>query len=139
MAEPKTQPTAVPVAEFLAGVEPERRRVEGQRLCAIMTEVTGEEPVMWGPSIVGFGLMRYSYATGRTGDWMRVGFSPRKAALSLYGLRAEESAELLAALGPHTSGVGCVYVKKLEDIDEAVLRRLVALAAARGDYVAPPR
>jgi len=136
MAEPKTVPTGASVDAFLAAVEPERRRIEGQRLSAIMTEVTGEEPVMWGPSIVGFGLMHYTYASGRQGDWMKVGFSPRKAALSLYGLRGEDAGGLLAGLGPHTSGAGCVYVKKLDEIDEGVLRRLVALAYARGDYTA---
>lgn len=138
MAEPKTKPTGASVADFLAGIEPERRRLDGLRLCEIMRDVTGQEPVMWGGSIVGFGLMRYKYATGREGDWMRVGFSPRKAALSLYGLRGgPDAADLLSRLGPHTTGAGCVYVKKLDDVDESVLRKLIALAAARENYVAP--
>jgi hypothetical protein len=138
MAELKTKPTDESVAEYLAGIEPERRRIEGLRLRDIMHDVTGEEPVMWGGSIVGFGLMRYKYATGREGDWMRVGFSPRKAALSLYGLRGgPEAADLLTRLGPHTTGAGCVYVKKLDDVDETVLRKLIALGAARENYVAP--
>lgn len=137
MAELKTKPTDESVADFLAGVEPERRRLEGTRLRDMMREITGEKPVMWGPSIVGFGLMRYRYATGREADWMRVGFSPRKAALSLYGLKGgPDTADLLSRLGPHTAGAGCVYVKKLDDVDEAVLRRLIALGAARENYVA---
>ena len=138
MAELKTKPTDESVEGFLAGIEPERRRLEGLRLRDMMREITGEEPVMWGPSIVGFGLMHYTYASGREGDWMRVGFSPRKAALSLYGLRGgPDAADLLSRLGPHTTGAGCVYVKKLDEVDEAVLRELIALGAARDTYVAP--
>lgn len=138
MAELKTKPTDESVDEYLASVEPERRRLEGFRLRDMMRDVTGEEPVMWGPSIMGFGMMHYTYATGREGDWMRVGFSPRKAALSLYGLRGgPAAADLLSRLGPHTEGAGCVYVKKLDDVDEGVLRKLIALGAARDNYVAP--
>jgi hypothetical protein len=137
MAELKTKPTDASVDDFLASVEPERRRLEGLRLRDIMRDVTGEEPVMWGPSIVGYGLMHYTYASGRDGDWMKVGFSPRKAALSLYGLKSGPEAEdLLSRLGPHTASVGCVYVKRLDEVDEAVLRTLIALAAATGDFVA---
>ena len=135
MAQNLTQPTDQPVEEFLAGVEPERRREEGRRLVEIMTEVTGEDPVMWGTSIVGFGDLHYRYASGREGDWMKVGFSPRKAQLSLYGLKDDPaSTPLLDALGPHTTGAGCVYVKRLDAVDEAVLRALIALAHQRGDY-----
>ena len=139
MAENKTQPTDQPIEDFLATVSSEQRREEGRRLVALMEEVTGEPAVMWGTSIVGFGTMRYRYASGREGDWMRVGFSPRKAQLSLYGLKDHPaSAPLLAELGPHTSGVGCVYVKRLDDIDEEVLRDLVDLACQRGDDVPGP-
>ena len=138
MPELKTKPTDESVAGYLAGIEPERTRLEALRLRDMMRDVTGEEPVMWGPSIVGFGLMHYTYASGREGDWMRVGFSPRKAALSLYGLKGgPDAADLLSRLGPHTTGAGCVYVKKLDDVDEAVLRELIALGAARDNYVAP--
>jgi hypothetical protein len=138
MAELKTKPTDESVEGFLAGIEPERRRLEGLRLRDMMHEVTGEEPVMWGPTMVGFGLMHYTYATGREGDWLKVGFSPRKAALSLYGLKGgPEAADLLSQLGPHTAGAGCVYVKKLDDVDEGVLRKLIALAAVRDNYEAP--
>jgi Domain of unknown function (DU1801) len=132
MADNKTQPTDVPVAQFLAGVEPERRRLEGERLDALMREVTGETGVMWGPSIVGYGTYHYRYASGHEGDWPKVGFSPRKAKLSLYGLKdTPEGAALLPSLGPHTAGAGCVYVSRLDAVDEDVLRRLVAIAYAR--------
>lgn len=138
MATLKTTATDASVGDFIAALTDDRRRHEAETLVTLMSEVTGAQPVMWGPSIIGFGLMRYTYATGRHGDWMKVGFSPRKAALSLYGLR-ETAAEAggLEPLGPHTSGVGCVYVKRLDHIDLDVLRRLVRAAFARGDYVSP--
>jgi hypothetical protein len=137
MAELLTKPTGASVDAFLSTVEPQRRREDTRRMCAIVAEVTGETPVMWGASIIGFGGMHYTYATGRELDWMKIGVAPRKAALTLYGLReAPGAAALLAKLGSHGSGSGCLYVKKLEDVDEAVLRELVALAYARGDFVA---
>lgn len=131
----KTQPTQMSVDAFLAQVAPERRRDEAERVVALFTRVTGEEPVMWGPSIVGWGSYRYTYRTGRTGEWMRVGFSPRKAQLTFYGLRDTPAADpLLTALGPHTTGVGCVYVKHLADVDLDVLADLAELGYSRGDY-----
>jgi hypothetical protein len=135
MAELKTQKTDVPVAEFLAGVEPEKRRIEGERLHAIFTEVTGDPGVMWGPTMVGYGDMEYTYVSGRTGNWFRVGFSPRKAKLSLYGLReTEEQQQLLESIGPHTEGMGCVYANRLDALDEDVLRRLIELGYARKEF-----
>jgi len=137
MTENKTQPTKVTAEEFLETVQPERRRIEGMRLLEIMREVTGEEPVMWGPSIVGFGTTHYAYKTGREGDWPRVGFSPRKAQLTFYGLKdLPEQQPVLVELGPHTTGAGCVYANKLEDLDEEVLRDLIDLAYQRGDFTA---
>ena len=137
MAENKTKPTGVTPDEFLAGVTPERRRAEGERVLEIMREVTGEQGTMWGPSIVGFGERHYRYATGREGDWMRVGFSPRKAQMSLYGLKDFPNQEaLLDQLGPHTTGAGCIYVKKLDEIDDATLRELIRLGYEVGDYSA---
>ena len=118
----KTRPTDVPPEEFLADVEPRQRRQDGERLLTLMTEVTGEQPVMWGPSIVGF---------GRRGDWMKVAFAPRRARLVLYGLLGHPGTdELLARLGPHTTGKGCLYVTRLNAVDEDVLKDLVALAAS---------
>ncbi len=132
MAQNKTQPTSVTVESFLEGVEPPRRRDEGVRLHALMREVTGEPGTVWGPSIVGYGTLHYSYESGRSGDTMRVGFSPRKAAISLYGLQDHpEARPLLDDLGPHTTGAGCVYIKKLDAVDETILRQLVKLAYVR--------
>lgn len=138
--EIKTRPTEQNVNDFLAAVTPLKRRVDGIELADILREVTGAAPVMWGPSIVGFGSYRYvSPANPRTqGEWPKVGFSPRKAQLSLYGLKdLSAGAELLPALGTYTEGAGCVYVKKIEDIDLKVLRQLIAIAWSRGDDPLP--
>ena len=125
MSEPKTKPTDQPVEEFLDQAATERRIREGHELNALFAEASGETPVMWGPSIVGYGRMDYN-----RGIWPKAGFSPRKAKLSLYGLKdLPEGAALLPKLGKYTEGAGCVYVNKLEDIDLDVLRELVAIAA----------
>lgn len=127
MAEQKTLPSSSDPAEFLRSVESDARRADAERLLAIMTDVTGEVPVMWGPSIIGFGSLHYRYASGHEGDSMKVGFSPRKSALTLYGLQGHPgSADLLERLGPHTLGKGCVYLKKLDAVDGDVLRELIA-------------
>lgn len=136
MSTQKTMPTEASVTDFLASAEPAKRREDGEKLDAIFREITGEEPVMWGPSIVGYGQYNYvSPANPRTrGIWPKTGFSPRKAQLSIYGLKDQpEGADLLPQLGKYTEGAGCVYVKKLEDIDLGVLRQLIAIAAARPD------
>ncbi|GLB66581.1 hypothetical protein AHIS1636_10200 [Arthrobacter mangrovi] len=126
MAENKTAPTDVPVDEFLAGIEHPVRRADGEALLELMRQVTGEDPLMWGPSMVGFGSYHYRYASGREGDALAVGFSPRKASLALYGLTyAPESAQLLARLGKHKTGAACLYINKLADVDPEVLRELV--------------
>ncbi len=140
MADIKTQPTDASVEDFLDAATPARRREDGKTLDAIFREVTGADPVLWGPSIVGYGSYRYvSPANPRTrGRWPRVGFSPRKSQLSLYGLKdLPEGAALLPTLGSFTEGVGCVYVKSLEEVDLGVLRRLVAIAWSRLDDPAP--
>jgi hypothetical protein len=132
----KTQVTGASVDEFVAGVEHPVRRQDGLRLRDLMAELTGEEPAMWGPTIVGFGRVHYKYATGREGDMPAVGFSPRKASLSLYGLtHAPESAALLGRLGKHKTGAGCLYVTKLADVDEAVLAELIRLGYHYGTTV----
>jgi hypothetical protein len=126
MAENKTQVTGASVDEFLAAVEHPVRHRDGLRLLEMMKEITGDEPEMWGPTIVGFGQYHYRYGSGREGDAATVGFSPRKSSLSLYGLAyGPEAAELLARLGKHKTGAGCLYVNKLEDVDEAVLAELI--------------
>ncbi len=123
--EPKTRPTDQDVWQYLAQVTPAKRRDDAQALAAIFADVTGAEPVMWGPSIVGYGNHR---------DWPCAGFSPRKTQLSLYGLKdLPEGAALLPRLGTYTEGAGCVYVKRLEDVDQEVLRQLIAVAWGRAD------
>ena len=131
MADNKTQKTGASVDGFLAAVEHPRRREDGRVLLRMMREVTGLEPEMWGPSIVGFGDYHYRYESGREGDFFLVGFSPRKQSLSLY-LPAgfPEYDALLAALGKHRKAASCLYVNKLADVDLAVLRRLIAGAFA---------
>lgn len=140
MSEQKTVPTDADVNEFLDAATPARRREDGLRLAEIFSEVTGTDPVMWGPSMVGYGSYRYISPSDprRRGDWPKTAFSPRKAQLSLYGLKDRaEGAELLPRLGRYTEGAGCVYVKKLDDIDLDVLRRLIAIAWAREDDPEP--
>jgi len=122
------------VLEFLHKVEPARRRDQGLELLDIFCEETGAEPRMWGPSIVGFGHLRYTYPTGNSGEMSRVGFSPRKAALTLYGMTLYGSnADLLEQLGKHRVGKGCLYINKLEDIDLDILRRLIRRGWADAD------
>lgn len=135
-SEVKTRPTDQDVEAFLQAATPAKRRADGLDLAEIFREVTGADPVMWGPSIVGYGSYHYvSPANPRTrGEWPKTGFSPRKAKLSLYGLKdLPEGAALLPRLGRYTEGAGCVYVTRLEDIDLDVLRALIAIAWSRGD------
>ncbi len=125
---PKLVPTDQPVEAFLAGIENPRRRADAEELVRLLREVTGEEPVVWTYGIVGFGDLHYRYASGREGDTMRIGFAPRKANIVLYGFSgAPGSEELLARLGKHRRGAGCVYLNKLADVDGAVLRELAEL------------
>ena len=132
MAEPKTRPTDVPVADFIAAVEHQRRRADAEVMQALLTEVTGVAPVMWGPSIVGYGSYK-----GPTGDWPRIGFSPRKAQLVLYVMGDFDAREaLIARLGKVSTKGGCLYINRLDAVDEGVLRELVAasLAHLRAKY-----
>lgn len=121
----RTAETTVVPADYVDTLEG-RRRDHGHLLLEIFTRATGEQPVLWGPSMIGYGQTHYRYATGREGDTFHVGFSPRKAKISLYGLQGlPRSEELLACLGKHQTAVSCVYVNKPEDIDLAVLEELV--------------
>ncbi|MET1034285.1 MAG: DUF1801 domain-containing protein [Arthrobacter sp.] len=126
MSEAKTRPTAVDPRDFVDGVEHPVRHADAHALLALMGDVTGQPPVMWGPSIVGFGSYHYRYRTGREGDAPAVGFSPRAASLSLYGLAyGPHAPALLARLGRHRVGAACLYVNKLADVDPGILRQLV--------------
>jgi hypothetical protein len=126
MAEPKTTRNEANVADFLAAVPDARRRDDAEAVCALMAEVTEEPPKMWGSSIVGFGTYHYRYASGREGDWPPVGLSPRKQSLTIYlSAGLDRYADQLARLGPHSTGRSCLYVKRLADVDQAVLRDLI--------------
>ncbi len=136
MAENKTRKTGASVSEFLASVQNKRRRADGETLLAMMRDATGLEPEMWGPSIIGFGSYHYKYESGREGDMFLVGFSPRKANLSLYLMGFDGREELLARLGKHRMGASCLYVNKLADVDADVLRELIEASHRRALEVA---
>lgn len=126
--EQKTHPTDVDPATYCAELPTTRRRAEGTRLLEIFGAATEATAVMWGPTMIGYGEYSYTYATGHSGTFFRTGFSPRKAALSLYGIQeADGAGALLDRLGKHRRSVGCVYVNGLADIDEGVLRELIEL------------
>jgi hypothetical protein len=129
MGELKTKKNTESVLDFLNAVEHPTRKADGLRLLEIMHEESGMDAHMWGSSIVGFGSYHYKYASGQEGDWLRVGFSPRKQSLSLYLMMGvEKHTDLLSQLGKHKQGKGCLYINKLEDVDEKVLRQLIRAA-----------
>ncbi len=126
MAELKTRENDGDVLAFLNAVPDEGKQADARRVMAIMREVTGEEPRLWGDNIVGYGHYHYKYASGREGDWFLTGFSPRKANLTLYITSGfEQFEDLRARLGKHTVGKSCLYVKRLSDLDETTLRELI--------------
>jgi hypothetical protein len=127
MAENKTKPSDSSVEQYLAGVEDEYRRKDCEALVKVMSKATKLKPKMWGTSIVGFGVHNYKYESGRDGETCLVGFSSRKGDISIYGTgSAPRREELLAKLGKHKMGKGCLYVGKLKDVDVAVLEQLIA-------------
>jgi hypothetical protein len=127
----KTQKNDASVEAFLNSVENERKRADSFAILELMREVTGEEPAMWGDSIVGFGSYHYRYASGREGDWFVVGFSPRVQNLTLYIMSGfDEYQGLLAKLGKFRTGKSCLYINKLADVDMDVLRELVERSVA---------
>ena len=127
LADWKTKPENVSVDAFLEGVEDEQKRADSQKLLALMREVTGIEPRMWGSSMIGFGQYHYRYPSGREGDWFLTGFSPRKANLSIHVMSGlHRHRDLLARLGKFSTGQSCLYVKRLSDIDIDALRSLLA-------------
>ncbi|HEX5885680.1 MAG TPA: DUF1801 domain-containing protein [Pyrinomonadaceae bacterium] len=126
MAELKTKPTAESVQDFLNEIPDPERRQDCFAVAKIMEEITGEKPKMWGPSIVGFGTYHYKYASGREGDWMVTGFSPRKKDLTLYIMMGfDKHEELMKQLGKHSVGKSCLYIKRLSDIHIPTLKKLI--------------
>ena len=127
MAAPKTLPNDASVEDFLSSVENVERREDTRAVMAIMERITGETPVMWGDSIIGFGTYHYKYASGREGDWMISAVSPRKAALTVYVMAGfEKFSDLLAKLGKYKTGSSCLYLKRLSDADPEVLEQLIS-------------
>ena len=136
MPENKTRATESSVDAFLDSL-PEPRRADARAIAKLMQSVSRQQPKMWGPSIVGFGRYHYRYDSGREGDMPLIAFSPRKAATVLYNMTgSSDSAALRAKLGKHTTGKGCLYIKKLADVDQQVLEALVvkSVAAMRARY-----
>lgn len=127
LADIKTKPTSASVEDFINTITDEQKRKDSFVLLEMMKKASGEEPKMWGTSLIGFGEKRYkSPATGREVDWLRIGFSPRKANLSLYiSVGIKEHAAALEKLGKHKTGVGCLYINKLADIDVKVLKGMI--------------
>ena len=126
MAENKTKPTRLSVTAFIKGIENEQMRRDARKVAAMMREATGSRAKMWGANIVGFGEYHYKYESGREGDFMVTGFSPRKQALTLYvipGFNHFES--LMSKLGKYKTGKSCLYIRRLSDVDEQVLKRLI--------------
>lgn len=131
MSALKTVPNDQSVDAFLASIDDSRKQEDCRTLVAMMKEATGAPARMWGDAIVGFGLYQYKYASGRAGEWFLTGFSPRKQALTLYIMSGfDEYDELMAALGKHSTGKSCLYVKRLADVDMAVLHELVTRSVA---------
>ena len=127
MAENKTVPTGSSVEDFIASVEPASKREDAKVLDALFRKVTGEEPQMWGPSIIGLGHYHYKYASGRENDWFLTGLSPRKQSLTLYIMNGfSRYNELLSKLGKYKTGKSCLYIKDIEDVDLRVLEELIS-------------
>ena len=137
MAENKTKPTQVSASAFIDAITDETKRADAKALVKLMQSATGEEPKMWGPSIIGFGSCPYKYESGREGVMPLAGFSPRKAATVVYDMTGfGESEALRAKLGKHTTGRSCIYIKKLADVDQKVLQKLIlkSVAAKRVEH-----
>jgi hypothetical protein len=126
MAQNKTIPTTISAAAFIAALPEEQRRKDCNALVALMRDATGHPPKMWGSTIVGFGQYHYKYASGREGDNMITGFSPRKQDLVLYLGDTIQTSPLMAKLGKHKTGQGCLHIKRLDDVDRTVLEKLIA-------------
>jgi hypothetical protein len=133
MAELKTKETKASVSAFVNTITDAQRRKDAKVILSMMQKATQAKPAMWGSSIVGFGRLRYKYASGREGDWFRAGFAPRKDAFTLYLCGGfEPHQDLLGKLGTFKTGVGCLYLKKLADVDQTVLKQLIERTARAG-------
>jgi hypothetical protein len=131
MADNKTRPTKLSVTMFIDALTDPARRGDAKALVKLMQKAAGEKPKLWGPSIIGFGSYHYKYDSGREGDMPLIGFSPRKAATVLYIMSGlSDSEALLARLGKHTTGKGCLYIRKLADVDQGVLEALIVKSVA---------
>jgi hypothetical protein len=131
MAQNRTQPTQLKVADFIAGIEDKVKRADCRELMKLMSQITGNRAKMWGTAIVGYGKYHYKYESGREGDFFLTGFSPRKQALSIYIVSGFSiNPELMEKLGKYKTGKSCLYVKKLDDLDRSVLKQLVKESVA---------
>ncbi len=131
MAQLKTRPSGASVSTFLGAIEDEQKRRDARRLLALMKEVTGKRPKMWSTNIVGFGTYHYKYESGREGDWPVTGFSPRKQSLTIYVMPGFlRYGSLMGKLGRYKTGKSCLYLKKLDDVDQRVLRELLIRSVA---------
>jgi hypothetical protein len=130
VAEIKTKQNAASVDDFIAGIADEQKRNDAIILCGMMKKATKQEPAMWGSSMIGFGKLRYKSPTsGREVDWFKIGFSPRKANFSLHLMDLKPHADALTKLGKHKTGMGCLYINRLEDVDVKVLEKIINTAA----------
>ena len=130
LAENKTKPTSVSVDSFIDSISDEQKRKDSRIIIGLMEKAMKEKPKMWGNSMIGFGDVRYkSAATGREVDWFKIGFSPRKANLSLHLINLQQHADALNKLGKHKTGGGCLYINKLGDIDIKILEKIITAAA----------
>jgi len=126
MAEPKTKKSKASVAAFLNAIEDKQKKSDAKKIAAMMRKATGSRARMWGTSMVGYGSYHYTYASGREGDWMLVGFSPRKQNLVVYIMPGfKDFAVLMKKLGKYKTGKSCLYINKLEDVDESILQKLI--------------
>ena len=129
MSELKTKPTLMEPKAFIDGLSDEKKRNDADALLTIMSDITQQQPTMWGDSLIGFGQYKYQYASGRKGEWFRVGFSPRKQNITLYIMNGfSQYQHLLERLGKHKTGKSCLYINKLSDIDVDVLKQMIALS-----------
>jgi hypothetical protein len=126
-AEPKTRPTNVKPKDFISMVKDEQKRKDSLEVLKMMEKITGEKGVMWGTSIIGFGSVKLMYSSGKELDWPKTGFSPRAQGLTLYVInkKSKEQKEFLKKLGKHKVGGGCLYIKKLSDVDLNVLKKVI--------------